>query len=204
MALDLQSLNTDLPSGGYRETYSVSIEGGEHRTVTIIFDSEVHSEESEVDQYDDCREKIVQWLATHFPGEVLATDGNDIERSGYPADNDEVIDMRTTPLVENTDSDDSEEENERIGQEAELIKKELEIALDELDEVEEYTIEENDTMLFLRVFLDDGNIYDFWWDGDLMEEGENDGKWDYKNLEFINIAARLDKKYGEWGSHNRL
>jgi hypothetical protein len=87
----------------YTETYAVSLEKPldadgvkPYRTVTIIFDSWAASEESEVDQFDDCREKVQQWLAKHYPGDQLATDGDDIERSGSPADNDDVIDMRTT------------------------------------------------------------------------------------------------------------
>lgn len=86
---------------GFSLTYSVTIEGEEvdgvkpYRTVMIIFDSDEASQESEADYYDDCRVKIQAWLDRHYPGERLATEGYDIEASGEPADNDDVIDMRT-------------------------------------------------------------------------------------------------------------
>jgi hypothetical protein len=77
-------------------TYSVAIEDAEHRrTVTILFDNEQQAQYSETDYYDDCRPKIQAWLNKHYPGEMIATDGEDIEASGQPADNDEVVDMRT-------------------------------------------------------------------------------------------------------------
>lgn len=77
----------------YRETYGVVTESGVVRTVTIVFASELVSQLSEVDLYDDCREKIQLWLDKHYSGEQIASEGDDIERSGSPADNDDVIDM---------------------------------------------------------------------------------------------------------------
>jgi len=86
---------------GFSCTYSVTIECDEmnddkpYRTVTIIFDSDEASQESEDDYYDDCRVKIQAWLDRNYPGERLASAGDDIEASGESADNDDVIDMRT-------------------------------------------------------------------------------------------------------------
>jgi len=195
--MDIQSLKDNLLFGeGYYETYGVSIEGGGYHTVTIIFDSEDHSEQSEVDLYDDCREKVSQWISKHFPGESIATDGDDIERSGYPADNDDVIDMRTTVLRQPVPF---ENKNENLRLETDNITKELASALDKLSEIQEYYIE-GDYLSYLHLTVDlvNGNSYDFRWDDEyLCVEGDNDGKWDYMAHEFIEIGKRLDQKYRE-------
>lgn len=81
----------------YKTTYSVRVEGGDvfSRTVTIIFESEEDAEAAEIDYFDDCRGRIQDWLNKHFPGEIICDDGDDIEASGLPPDNDDPIDMRS-------------------------------------------------------------------------------------------------------------
>lgn len=76
----------------YKSTFAVSIMGNDYeRTVTLLFRNQVQKEEYEVDYYDGCREKIQAWLNKYFPGELINDDGVDIEESGYPADNEEVV-----------------------------------------------------------------------------------------------------------------
>lgn len=82
----------------YRETYSFAIEGSlDPRIGTLVFDSKKASEDAEEDQYSNCRAKVQAWLDKHFPGEKLATTGNDIMRDGSTAENEEEIDMTRTP-----------------------------------------------------------------------------------------------------------
>lgn len=81
---------------GFSLTYSIATQDGKARIATIIFDSEDEAQLSDVDYYDDCREKIQDWLDKHYPGERLGDNGDDIEADGSVADNDDVIDMRSS------------------------------------------------------------------------------------------------------------
>lgn len=85
----------------YSQTFTVAIEVPEGRecfprTVRILFDSEEHCDNLEVDMYDDCRPKVQAWLDKHFPGELIAAEGCDIEACGGPPHVDDPVDMRGT------------------------------------------------------------------------------------------------------------
>ena len=73
---------------------AITTQDGKNHTVAARFKSDAGAELLETDQYDECREKIQQWLDRHYPGERLNDDGDDIESDGGVAEfPDDVLDF---------------------------------------------------------------------------------------------------------------
>lgn len=81
------------------DTYCIKTESGNAYHIVFHFDSDVAEEHAMVDGYDECYVPVQRWLDRHFPGEQLTSNGvgEDIERSGGPATNDDALDFRTKP-----------------------------------------------------------------------------------------------------------
>jgi len=59
----------------------------------------------------------------------------------------------------------------------------------------DFSVVVDDDNISISIELDD-TTYDLVWDGnDFKDMGKNDGKWDYKNLHFMDTARRIAKKY---------
>lgn len=78
----------------YEQTFSIYLQNGGSKTVTMMFDDYKQAELYEIDNYDKCRDKVQEWLTKHY-AEKLNDDGEDIEASGAPADNDDILDFRS-------------------------------------------------------------------------------------------------------------
>lgn len=89
-------------------------------------------------------------------------------------------------------------DEKRLRHEIDELTKELNESLDNIDEIEEYNITVKNNKLYIHIDMGNDNIYEFSWDRDEWEENrDNDGEWDYSELDFMGISSRLSDKYGE-------